>query len=459
MAIARSALTSGNSATNGTSFSSASVTPTADNLILLTVYSEAVVENDGGVPSSVSGNGLTWVKIAEATSDNWGAASLWRAMGSSPSTGAVSLTFTNTQNGALWQLSEFSGIDTGGTNGSAAVVQNATTAGGTGASFLVTLAAFSSANNATFGAFGSYIDSTNAMTHTPGSGFTELYDDEHNPESWKNALTTLWRTGNDTTVDATLSQASDNYGGIAIEIAEAAAGTEVTATTDALILTENAATVNAETSVTATVDTLTLTEFAASVSLGVVISATTDALALTEFAATIKADNSIAVGLDALTLTELVAVVNAETSITATLAALTLTEFAATITATAGGATNVLATTDALILTELAAGINAETNVNAGVDSLIVTTYASTITVINNIAVGVDALTLTEYAASITSNINIAASLAALTLTEYSANISVDVGPTIDGLSTDVISTDYGEGRYYDVGNGTYYKL
>ena len=221
MAIGQASLTSGSTTTNGKVFSTDSITPTANNLLLLAVMSESVAENDGAVPSSVTGNGLTWVLVASAATDTYGAVSLYRTMGSSPSVGAVTVNFTNTQTGVLLAIQEFSGIDTGGTNGSAAIVQSATVAGGSGTALSITLAAFASANNATFGCFGSYTDTTNLMTHTPGTGFTEIYDFDLNPDSWKDALQTEWRIDNDTTVDATLSQSSDAYGGIAVEIKEA----------------------------------------------------------------------------------------------------------------------------------------------------------------------------------------------------------------------------------------------
>jgi hypothetical protein len=224
MAIGQASLTSGNSATDSNSYASASISPTSNNLILLAVWGEAVTENNNGYPSSVSGNGLTWVKINDAFGDTFSDCSVWRALGASPSSGAVTMTFANDQTGILWQLSEFSNVDTSGTNGSGAIVQTARTQGGSAAAMSVTLAAFGSANNATFGAFGAYHAGGDDYTHTPGSGFTEIYDDQLNPDDWKDTLMTQWRADNDTTVDATLSSAPDAYGAIAIEIKEAVAG-------------------------------------------------------------------------------------------------------------------------------------------------------------------------------------------------------------------------------------------
>lgn len=413
MAIARSALTSGSSATNGTSYSSASITPTANNLVLLAVFGEATVDGNDGFPSSVSGNGLTWVKIGEAAGDTFSDVSLWRAMGSSPSAGTIDLTFATTQTGVLWAIQEFSGIDTGGTNGSAAVVQFATTAGGSGANFLVTLAAFSNANNATFGAFGSYTDSINVMTHTPGSGFTELYDQELNPDAWKDTLYTEWRTGNDTTVDATMSQVADAYGGIAIEIKEAAAGTVVNGTTASLVLTEYVANVNAANNISGTTDALVITEYAATVSLGINIDATVDSLILTEYPANVNAAINRTGSLATLSLTEYAANVNAAINRAATFDSLVITTYPATVQLDTG--TNIAAGFDALVITPYGANVNAAKNISSGVDTLIITTYAAT--------------------------------------------VGLDVGPTIDGATTDVITTNYGEGSYYSVGGGAYYKF
>ena len=98
-------------------------------------------------------------------------------------------------------------MDTSTTDG---IVQQAV---GTGNSTtpLATLAAFGSANNATFGANANTADSTT----TPGAGFTELSDltTGTTPASF---LQTQWQVGNDTTSDGTIT--SGQWGACAVEI-------------------------------------------------------------------------------------------------------------------------------------------------------------------------------------------------------------------------------------------------
>lgn len=222
MATTQNALTSGSSATNGTSYNTAVVAPASNELVCIKVFSECVTANDDPIPSSITGNGLTWVLIdSQLVGDTFGGISWWRAMGASPSSGAITINFTDTQNGCLWNVIENGNVDTGGSSGSGAVVQSAK-GNGTGTTLTVTLGAFGSANNATQGAFGAYTDTGNVMSVTPGTGFTEIYDIELDL-GWKDSLASEWRVDNDTTVDVTWSQATDNCCGIAIEIKEAVA--------------------------------------------------------------------------------------------------------------------------------------------------------------------------------------------------------------------------------------------
>lgn len=114
---------------------------------------------------------------------------------------------------------------------------------------------------------------------------------------------------------------------------EASAGTNISATTDALTLTEYAASVNAATNIAATVDNLTVTEYAATVQAGsnTTIDATSDALVLTEYAANVNAATNISASVDALTVTEYQASITAGTEISATVDNLTLATYQATV--------------------------------------------------------------------------------------------------------------------------------
>lgn len=240
--VVATGLTSGTSATDGTSFVTASVTPTADRLVLLTVLSGRNDSVNAEVPSSVTGNGLTWVQVATVAFDTGAATrhtiTILRAMGAAPSTGAITINFSATHQSCTWSVAEFAGVDTGGTNGSAAVVQAVTAASAADADGLlsITLAAFGSAENGTYGAFGV----NNDRTWTPGAGFTELHDLPQTV-SPLHTLMTEWRRDNDTSVDAQQSLTGDDIGGIALEIKAGTPGFTLVASPGSYVLTGVAA--------------------------------------------------------------------------------------------------------------------------------------------------------------------------------------------------------------------------
>lgn len=226
--MAATNLTSGSSAVAGTSFVTASVSPSSDRLILLSIYLRNGSSIDPSV-SSVSGNGLTWQKITSVTYDTTSTSrrtiELWRAMGSSPSSGAITINTTESETGAEWIVDEISGTDTSGSNGSGAVVQSVTnTSTGTGVSSLtVTLGAFSSANNMTYGFFA---NDTGSDDTTAGSGFTRIGNVANADANVNSSLATEYRSDNDTSVDITWSSTSStDRGGIAIEIKSASGNT------------------------------------------------------------------------------------------------------------------------------------------------------------------------------------------------------------------------------------------
>lgn len=211
MAVAATHLVTNGSSTDTTSYTTASITPTANRLVLAAVF----VSRTGATPSqpTLSGNGLTWV--LEESLDTGGAVKifLFRAMGGSPSAGGVTIDFgTETEIFCGWSISEFSGVDTSGTNGSGAVVQSTTGSATGAASLSVTLGAFASTAHATYGCIG--INLNTAIT--PGSGFTEL--GEHNNSGTPNrSIESEFKATNDTGVDWSWTGNTTSHG-IAVEI-------------------------------------------------------------------------------------------------------------------------------------------------------------------------------------------------------------------------------------------------
>jgi len=225
MAITGVNNTAGNTDGTGAPYSTASVTPTANRLYLLsfTVRNTTASIAD---PSSVTGMGLTWVQVSRLRYDAASAfrdAFVYRALGASPTSGAISINFASAQTSCSWSVDEFDSIDTSGTNGSGAIVQttSSTTTVGTGPTTnTTTLAAFSSVNNATFGA--GFISDTPALygTATVASGYTQLGKSE--PTTNGNATLTQWRADNSTSVGNSTTNNSAERGIIGIELKMAA---------------------------------------------------------------------------------------------------------------------------------------------------------------------------------------------------------------------------------------------
>ena len=198
MPVTATHLTHDKSESGAASYNTASITPTANSLVLLTVFTQ-----ENNAPSSISGNGLTWVLVDSAGwSDEWLFMWTYRAMGASPSAGAVTINFSPSLSYyCAWAIDEFANVDTSGSNGSGAIVQSvdATNAGG-GGSLSITLAAFGSTNNATYGTF----QGGGASQHlVEGSGFSALCPEFESSVTYTKHAITEFRNDNDTTVDVT----------------------------------------------------------------------------------------------------------------------------------------------------------------------------------------------------------------------------------------------------------------
>lgn len=227
-AVSCSLLTQGQNITNDNGvagYATASISPSA-NALVLAVFSYERNSTDIATidPFSASGNGLTYVQVARqnysAAGAPNGALVLFRAMGASPSAGAVTFTWEagfNSNNGA-WIIAECTGVDTSGTNGSGAVVQSDANLQEPGTGLTLSLAAFGSASNATFATFAIQ----NAAAITNEGGWTELAEEQVTEAGNNQTVQAQWINANDTSPSA--SWASIDAAGIAIEIKAAISG-------------------------------------------------------------------------------------------------------------------------------------------------------------------------------------------------------------------------------------------
>lgn len=208
MAIAGTNL-GGSAANTQSSVNTASISPAANALILIVVSSYV----SGGTPNAptLSGNSLTYVQHDTIQTGNY-RVTLFRAMGASPSTGAITISFGGqTQTAITWEMSQFTGVDTTGTNGSGAIKQENNHTASSATSNTTTLSAFSSSANATYGF--NFI-SINAIQTIP-SGFTTL--DQSSDGGGNIDTANAWNSANVTSVQFTWTGSATGIG-IAAEL-------------------------------------------------------------------------------------------------------------------------------------------------------------------------------------------------------------------------------------------------
>lgn len=194
--------------TDATTYTTALVTLRAGVMYLLSV------ENSHGssasaVSSITGGAGVPTFTSRSTTQFNGtlNRVSVWSCVPTADYTGTLTINFGGvTQTSGIWSLDAFYHVDTATNDG---IVQNAT---GTGNSTtpLATLAAFGSANNATYGAFGV----SGSSNHTASTGYIELSDT--GSATPLGDLDVTFRPDNDTTVDGAIN--TNPWGACALEI-------------------------------------------------------------------------------------------------------------------------------------------------------------------------------------------------------------------------------------------------
>lgn len=211
MPVLATHLTTSSSGTDATSYTTASISPTADRLVLVAVYGGN--DTAGSPEPTVTGAGMTWVTVLTnpAVTDSGQRITVFRGLSASPGSGALTIDFGVTEiDRCSWSITEFENVDLTGTNGSGAVVQSVANDADATTSLTVTLAAFGSTDNATYGA----ISLANNTAITQGTGFTELGEAD-GPEA--GSIESQWRNDNDTSVDWSFAS-SNHIVGIAVEI-------------------------------------------------------------------------------------------------------------------------------------------------------------------------------------------------------------------------------------------------
>jgi hypothetical protein len=214
-------LTSGGSATAGTTRTTASVTPTANRLILIAINAYVSAGSVNPTITSVVGNGITYELVGTSQDVDTAGTDrttmfVYRGMSAAPSAGTILITFGISVNSVTWSVVQSdANVDTSGTNGSGAIVASA---GSVSASTVTTQpTSFSPAMTpGNSGYFACAIQNTD--TQTARAGWTEL----HNVTTIVTAaLETQYIAATDTAGSSTWTNLS-RAGSIVVEVLAAA---------------------------------------------------------------------------------------------------------------------------------------------------------------------------------------------------------------------------------------------
>lgn len=211
MAITVNHLTSGGVGSAASSYNTASISPTANRLVVVDVVN---FRAGGATLPTVSGASMTWAQVGTyLRSSTTARVTCFAALAASPGSGALTIAFGGTnQDNCGWSITEFIDVETSGTNGANAYrnfVGGEVAANNT--SLTINLAAFASTNNATHG----YIRVGASVANiTPGSGFSELSEVNTTGAS----VESQWRNDNDTSVDWSYANSAGVSIGFGLEI-------------------------------------------------------------------------------------------------------------------------------------------------------------------------------------------------------------------------------------------------
>lgn len=200
-------LTSGVNSGSSTTGTTASISPGANRLLIVSIFTGS---GAGWASPTISGLSLTWTKREEQVdSDTQRAVTVYTApTGASPGSGTITMT-QSVSTTLLWCVDEVSGdIDTANP-----VVQTAKNKidNASASTIAVTLAAFANSLNATFGAI--RISTNNPLT--VGSGFTQLAQPAATNPFY---CMSQWKSTNDTTVDWSWSSNTVRVQACALEL-------------------------------------------------------------------------------------------------------------------------------------------------------------------------------------------------------------------------------------------------
>ena len=214
-AITHTRLTSGNDVNNVKIFTTGTIAP-APNALVTVAVSTHQSTSAAPVPTLSGGGMANWEVVATVTFDTLGLPrkriTIFRAMGPAPGSGPITITSSATVSNCQWIVSQWTGVETSGTNGSGAIVQSVANAADAVTTLTTPLAAFSNGANVAYGVFGI---NSNVVAIAPGSGFIEI-DEQPSNEGTAADLFAEWGVDR-TSVSATWAT-TKNAGALGVEI-------------------------------------------------------------------------------------------------------------------------------------------------------------------------------------------------------------------------------------------------
>ena len=204
------------SLTDGTVYNTASVSLKAGRLYLLLVQGRRSTNAAASAPT-VTGASQTWTQVDthQLSSATRFRTTLFRCVPVSDASGALTITFPETQSVAGWILDEFTGAR-GGNNGANAIIQSESDEGAAGTSYSDVLATFAYAENATY--IAASVGGT-ATAITPEAGWTELSDFLQPTETGSAAMFSAYKPTPDTSPSFSWTTSIGVNGAICVEIA------------------------------------------------------------------------------------------------------------------------------------------------------------------------------------------------------------------------------------------------
>jgi hypothetical protein len=211
--IAHTLLTSGHDVVNLRTYITGSISPAPNALVTVAVLTH---QSSAAAPSpTLSGGGMArWDVVASVTYN--GATPLdrltiYRAMSAAPGSGPITIMSSVTVSNCQWIVSQWTGVDLSGTNGSGAIAQTASASGAAVTTLTAALGDFAGATGVAYGAFGV---ANNTAVIVPGVGFATI-DQQPSGESSVGDLFAEWAV---LMPGVTATWPSRNAGALGLEI-------------------------------------------------------------------------------------------------------------------------------------------------------------------------------------------------------------------------------------------------